>query len=227
VQRVGRLPEPPAVPAGIAGLLLAAGAGRRYGQPKALVDSGSGPWVRRALDALAGCGPRVVVVGAGADQVIALLPDDVRIVRNPAYAEGMGSSLRAGLLALTGLTGPSPAPGHRAQRSGSGDRVAPVIDAALVMLVDLPGVGGPVVRRVCAAAGPVLDARKALLRASYDGTPGHPVLLGRDHWAGVIATAAGDSGARDYLRAHPPTLIECGDVGSGQDVDTPARFPAG
>ena len=88
------------------------------------------------------------------------------------WAEGMSASLRAGLAAL--------------------DRVA---DAALVTLVDLPDVSADVVRRVVAAAtGP-----DVLARAAYDGKPGHPVLIGRDHWAGVIATATGDQGARDYL----------------------------
>ena len=49
--------------------------------------------------------------------------------------------------------------------------------------------------------------------------PGHPVLLGRDHWAGVAATATGDAGARDYLRGRDVTLVECGDLATGRDVD--------
>ncbi len=68
----------------------------------------------------------------------------------------------------------------------------------IVTLVDLPDVGAEVVRRVL--ADPV-DAA-TLRRAAYDGTPGHPVLIGRDHWAGVAAAARGDRGARDYLAAH-------------------------
>ena len=59
-----------------------------------------------------------------------------------------------------------------------------------------------------------------LARAAYDGVPGHPVLLGRDHWAGVAAAATGDRGARDYLAAADVVLVECGDLASGRDVDS-------
>ena len=59
-----------------------------------------------------------------------------------------------------------------------------------------------------------------LARAAYDGVPGHPVLLGRDHWAGVNAAATGDRGARDYLATADVVLVECGDLASGRDVDS-------
>ena len=66
-----------------------------------------------------------------------------------------------------------------------------------------------------------------LARATYDGTPGHPVLIGRDHWAGVIESATGDQGARSYLGRHEVVLVECGDLASGRDVDDPTgRQPA-
>ena len=93
------------------------------------------------------------------------------------------------------------------------------------MLVDLPGVTPAVVRRVCALARPPAAARDCLVRAVYDGVPGHPVLLGRNHWAGIIGSAVGDVGARDYFAAHPPTPVECGEIGSGEDVDTPETGP--
>jgi CTP:molybdopterin cytidylyltransferase MocA len=83
------------------------------------------------------------------------------------------------------------------------------------MLVDTPGVGPDVVRRLTSRSGP-----DALARATYGSGPGHPVLLGRDHWPGVLEVASGDRGARDYLRAHPVTLVECADIGTGDDVDT-------
>jgi CTP:molybdopterin cytidylyltransferase MocA len=65
-----------------------------------------------------------------------------------------------------------------------------------------------------------------LARATYDGAPGHPVLLGRAHWAGVLESATGDVGARDYLRAHPVREIPCEDVACGADVDRPADLDA-
>lgn len=181
------------------GLVLAAGAGRRMGGPKALLRDEAGvSFVARAVDVLheGGCEQVTVVVGAAADEVRALLPG-VDVVVAGDWAEGMGASLRTGL-------------------------AAPALDgaaAALVSLVDLPDVGAGVVGRLL-AHGPVGPA--TLARAAYDGVPGHPVLLGRDHWAGVCATASGDRGARDYLSEHPPVLVECGDLATGRDVDTPA-----
>lgn len=85
-------------------------------------------------------------------------------------------------------------------------------DAALVHLVDLPDVSAAVVDRVLANGS-------GLARASYFGVPGHPVLIGREHWAGVVATASGDQGARAYLAAHEVELVECGDLASGADMD--------
>ena len=171
------------------GLLLAAGAGRRYGGPKALVDG----WLDHALTALAegGCAERTVVLGAEAERVRALVPAGVGVVVADDWAEGMGASLRAGLSALADS------------------------DAVLVTLVDLPDVGADVVRRLVAGAEDV----RALARATYDGRPGHPVLFGRDHLAGAAASAHGDTGAREYLAAHEAALVECGDLATGYDVD--------
>ena len=179
----------------VVGLLLAAGAGRRMGGPKALV----GTWLPDAVGALrdGGCGRVVVVLGASAAEARPLLEGyDVELVVAKDWAEGMGASLRTGLAALGG--------------DGA---------AALVTLVDLPDVGGEVVGRLLARE--VTTA--TLARASYAGTPGHPVLIGRDHWPGVIASAQGDRGARDYLAVNRVELVECGDLASGRDEDTPTR----
>ena len=79
--------------------------------------------------------------------------------------------------------------------------------------------------RVLAAAE--ADGPAALARAAYDGVPGHPVVIGRDHWAAVAAEARGDRGARDHLRVTPHLLVECGDLATGRDVDTRRGPPAG
>ncbi len=183
------------------GLLLAAGAGRRMGGPKALVADSSGtPWVVATARRLAagGCDPVRVVLGAAADRASgALDAETVDIVVATDWAEGMGASLRRGLDGL--------------------DQLAPISRAALVHLVDLPDVGTDVVRRmvaVAAAAGP-----DALARASYAGTSGHPVLLGRDHWAAAAGAAGADRGARDYLATRRVELVECSDLATGRDVD--------
>ncbi|MEV4053992.1 nucleotidyltransferase family protein [Amycolatopsis sp. NPDC049688] len=192
-------PTPP-----VAGLLLAAGAGRRFGGPKALAELDGEPLVLRALRTLtaAGCRPVRVVVGAAADQVRALLPDPSQAVAAEDWATGMGASLRAGLAALA-------------------DDPEPV--AALVHLVDLPWVGSDVLTRVAAHA-----AGDTVARAAYHGTPGHPVLLGRRWWPEIAETARGDRGARDWLATREDlALVECGDLGSGRDVDRPADLPGG
>jgi CTP:molybdopterin cytidylyltransferase MocA len=182
----------------IAGLLLAAGAGRRYGMPKALVDGGA--WLRRAVATLTdgGCAPVLVVVGAQADRVIPLVPQTASTVLAVDWAQGMGASLRAGLAELT--------------RSAP-----PRVQAALVHLVDLPDVDASVVRRLLPLAGPTVVAR-----AGFDSQPGHPVLLGRQHWAGIVASAQGDRGARDWLAGRSDLIVvDCSDLASGIDVDRP------
>lgn len=182
----------------VEGLLLAAGSGSRLGRPKALVRDADGTsWLLRAVATLrdGGCDRLTVVLGAAADEARPLLVGaEASVVVADDWAEGMGASLRAGLGAL--------------DPEGA--------DAVVVTLVDLPDVSAAVVRRLVTAG----LSSSTLSRASYGGVPGHPVLLGRDHWAGVAAVARGDRGARDYLAAHPVALVECGDLASGRDVDT-------
>lgn len=181
----------------VAGLLLAAGAGRRMGMPKALVRHGGRLFVESAADVLrdGGCAPVYVVLGAQADQVRkqAHLPGVV-LLDNPDWPEGMGASVRVGLGALVGSD----------------------VIAVAVLPVDVPGVTPAAVARVIAHAAP-----DVLARAGYDGVAGHPVLIGATHWPGVIASAVGDVGARDYLRSHDVLDVPCGDVATGTDVDRP------
>lgn len=168
------------------GLLLAAGAGRRMGTPKALVDG----WLRRSVQVLVdgGCDHVRVVLGASADEARILLDDlDVEVVVADDWADGMGASLKGGLGEIDG--------------------------DVLVNLVDLPDVGADVVARVLASGA-------ALARATYDGRPGHPVLIGAVHREALIETLHGDVGARAYLDAHDVLGVECGDLATGRDVDS-------
>lgn len=184
----------------VAGVLLAAGGGRRLGgRPKALLEHRGRPLVEHAAQVMreGGCTRIHVVLGARAEAVRerAELPGCV-LVDNPEWEQGMGSSLRAGLESL----------------AGTGAR------AALVSLVDQPGIGAEAVARVLAA----YESPASLVAAAYDGERGHPVVFGADHWSGIAATATGDRGARAYLKAHADTilLVECGDVAQPYDIDT-------
>jgi nicotine blue oxidoreductase len=183
----------------VTGVVLAAGAGRRYGQPKALVTYDGRLLVERAVATLSdgGCAEVLVILGAAADEVRARadLGRTTTIV-NPDWDTGMGSSLRTALSAVAS-TG---------------------ADAVVILLVDTPGVTPAAVRRVAAYAAPA-----ALAIATYGGQPGHPVLLGREHWAGAAEVAIGDVGARRYLAAHDVqvTHVPCDDIADGEDLDRP------
>ncbi len=186
---------PPEPSAAVSGLVLAAGAGRRFGGPKALARTAAGtPWLVLAVRSLleGGCRDVTVVLGAAADEATALVPAGVSVVRAEDWATGVAASLRAGLRSLA-----------------EGDAVA-----ALVLPVDTPDVVPAAVARVRRRAAP-----DALSQATYDGAPGHPVLLGREHWAPLSAAVRGDVGARPYLIAREAELVECGDLWSGADRD--------
>ncbi len=156
-----------------------------------------------------GARPILVVTGAVPVEV-----DGTHAVYNPEWRTGMGSSLRAALRALTGTgTGVG---------TGTGSDVANGADAGAVVvaLADQPLVGAEAVARLIAA---YRDGASVAV-AAYGGQPRNPVLLAREHWAEVVATATGDQGARTFLRARPDlvTLVECGDTGRPDDIDTPA-----
>jgi CTP:molybdopterin cytidylyltransferase MocA len=182
----------------VAGLVLAAGGGRRYGMPKALVEYEGSLLVERAVrTARAVCDPVLVVLGAQAVDVWRTADlDGATVLANRDWETGMASSLRTGLDGLRGW------PGR--------------VDAALVTLVDMPGMTPEALRALAAHAAP-----DTLAIATYDGVRGHPVLLGREHWAGVAATATGDEGARRYLAAHDVTEVDCTGLADPTDLDLP------
>jgi nicotine blue oxidoreductase len=183
-------------------VLLAAGQGSRFGRPKALVELDGRTLAERGVTMLRAGGADPVLIVTGAAQVD-LGPDhQARTVYNGEWRTGMGSSLRAALRALTEL--------EVGQEAG----------AAVVALADQPLVGAEAVGRLIAA----YRAGAGVAVAAYGGKPRNPVLLAREHWPEVIAAATGDQGARAFLRARPElvTLVECGDTGRPDDIDTPA-----
>jgi CTP:molybdopterin cytidylyltransferase MocA len=187
----------------VAAVVLAAGGGRRYGMPKALVEFDGSLLVERAVrTAREVCDPVLVVLGARAVDIWrqADLAGAV-VLANRDWETGMASSLRTGLDGLRAL------PGR--------------VDAALVLLVDMPGMTPAALARLTAGAGP-----ESLAVATYDGVRGHPVLLGREHWAGVAETATGDEGARRYLAEHAVAEIDCTGLADPADLDVPPPPPA-
>lgn len=225
----------------VVGVLLAAGAGRLLGRgPKALLTVDGTPQVVRMTRALlrGGCEAVVVVLGASHAQVLEVLeaalagtPEGrrVRIVVNPDWESGMGSSFRAGTEAADRLSAPSGA------SAGS----------VLVSLVDQPDVGAAVVRCLLAAAadagasaasatGPrVIATGLRVIAAGYRDASGrlvrgHPLVFPRPWAREAAALAAGDAAGRVWLRRHPEVvdLVDVGHLATGRDVDTPQDLAA-
>ena len=186
----------------VAGVLLAAGQGSRFGQPKALVELDGQTLAERGIGMLRAGGADPLLIVTGAAQVELGPEHRIRTVRNDEWRTGMGSSLCAALRAL------------------SDPDAGPEVSAAVVALADQPLVGAEAVSRLIAAH----QAGASVAVAAYHGRPRNPVLLAREHWPEVIAMATGDQGARAFLRARPElvTLVECGDTGRPDDIDTPA-----
>jgi CTP:molybdopterin cytidylyltransferase MocA len=187
----------------VAGLVLAAGESRRLGRAKALLEIDGERLVDRAVRVLheAGCTTVYVVTGAAPlGEVSAHASGPVTVIDNPEWPTGMGSSVRRGLASVTE-------------------------EAVVIMVVDTPGIGPAVVRRL-------IDAHSAgatAAVATYDGAPRNPVLLTREHFAAVSALAVDDVGARAYLATRPDivTQVECSDVADPCDIDTPEDLRRG
>lgn len=188
-----------------AGIVLAAGEGRRFGGPKALARLSGVPLVERAVSVLrsAGCRPVVVVLGARADDVARGCDlSDAEVVRNEAWASGLASSLLVGLDAT--------------ERIGVG--------AAVVLHVDQPLVTSALVARLVAA----WRTEETSVVACFGGEAVSPALIDRRRWAEIRASVAGDRGAKDVLLSDSAlvTLVDCDDVGDPRDVDSPEDLEA-
>ena len=173
------------------GLILAAGEGRRFGATKQLADLRGRPLLEYALEAMAAVSPRVVVLGHAAEEIAAGVDlHGAAVVVCDEWASGQSASLRCGLAALGGC------------------------DEVVVVLGDMPGVTAPAVAAVVGAGGDE-DA----VRATYDGEPGHPVLLRRAllDRAGELR---GDTGFRDLLEGAAVREVEIGGLADPADIDT-------
>jgi nicotine blue oxidoreductase len=175
--------------------VLAAGAGTRFGGPKQLAELEGRPLLGRVLEPLDGFGEdQIVVLGAAAEEVRIILPEDRwRVVVATDWEGGVGASLRAGLAGV------------------------PEARAALIVLGDLPWLRREAVERVlAAAAGSDAEAVRA-----YEGeVPGHPVLLRGSLLE--QARSAPDAGLAGVLKGARVTRVECAGLGACRDVDVRA-----
>jgi CTP:molybdopterin cytidylyltransferase MocA len=183
---------------GVSAILLAAGAGSRFGGGKLLALYKGRTLVETALLGLrrAPVNEIIVVVGRDEEELRKVCaPYGVRIVRNQDWVKGMSTSVRAGLLAC-----------------------APKTRAAVVALADQPLVGAEAVEKLVRA----FKKGACVAVATYGGEPRNPVLFAREVWPLLERELLGDEGARAVLRRHPELVTEvpCDDVADPTDVDT-------
>ena len=179
--------------------MLAAGAATRFGAPKQLADLDGVPLLEHALRTMtaAPVGRVVVVLGSGADEVAAGVDlHGADPVVCGRWEEGQSASLACGLAELAGC------------------------EAVVVTLGDQPRLSPAAIRRVISSRN---DA--AAVRATYNGNPGHPVLLERSLFE-QLRNVSGDRGARNLLLSVQVLDVPCDDLGGGDDVDTPAELDA-
>ncbi|MBW0275645.1 molybdopterin-guanine dinucleotide biosynthesis protein MobA [Nocardia sp. MH4] len=191
-------PIDPPVPSACTGVVLAAGAGTRYGKPKALAEDGA--WLRAAITALrdGGCDPVIVLLGAtGPDPAVVGLPPGTEWRWVADWATGLSATVRAGLRAAT----------------AAGTRYVAFLP------VDTPDIGADVVARVLAAAR---ASESGLARAVFSDTPGHPAVIENKHWDAISAATVGDVGAGSYLgTSQDMVCVTCDDLATGNDRDFP------
>ena len=185
-------------PSSVSALLLAAGAGSRFGGGKLLAPYRGRPLIEAVLSNLADApvDERVAVVGEDAERLREVCePYGFKVVENPDWARGMSTSVRVGLQTL-----------------------GPEARAAVVLLADQPLVGGGAVERLVAA----FEAGAKVAVATYGGRPRNPVVFSREVWPLLMTELSGDEGARPFLRLHPElvTWVPCDGVGDPADVDT-------
>jgi CTP:molybdopterin cytidylyltransferase MocA len=186
-------------------VILAAGESARMGTPKQLLPLDGQPLLVRAVDAAlaSAAWPVVVVLGAHAEKIkpaLARLP--VLVVENPAWSEGMASSLRLGVATL--------------------QQFSRQLDAALVALCDQPAFSSDTIARLVAAHR---ATGRGIVAARYAGRNAAPALFLREHFPALTALT-GESGARTLLNDSPDRVTPVDLPSLALDLDTPADYAA-
>ena len=184
-------------------VILAAGASLRMGTPKQLLTVKGEPLVvRTAKAALASAvWPVVVVLGANAGRIRqALVRLPVLMVENEAWAEGMASSIRTGVAALS--------------------QFSRALDGALVVLCDQPAFSAETIARLIAAQR---ATGLGIAAARYRGRQGAPALFMREHFP-ALSSLTGEEGARALLNSPAGRIVPVDMPELALDLDTPADF---
>ncbi len=184
-------------------LILAGGAGRRFGGGKLLADLGGAPVIRRVANRVAGVGFAEVIAITGADDAAihrALAGADLSIIPAPDWAEGMAATLRTGIAALDFAS-----------------------EGVCVFLGDMPLVPVALCPSLVAAAAQAGYAA----RPRCEGQPGHPVAFTHAAFEDLMALE-GDRGATALLAARGDGVayVETADIGALLDIDTPEDLAA-
>lgn len=182
----------------VSAVVLAAGAGSRFGGGKLLAPFAGKTLIEATLDGLrnAPVDEIIIVLGNQSEELRSVCePYGVRVVENSRWEEGMSTSVRAGLAATE-----------------------PETQAVVFLLADQPLVGSEAVVRLVNA----FECGSDVAAATYGGAPRNPVLFSREVWPLVERELSGDEGARKFIRRHPELVVEipCGDVADPADVDT-------
>lgn len=164
------------------------------GGPAVLGQASDGtPLVAQAVAQLrdGGCAEVIVVLGTEVDQARALVPEGAIGVYAPDWESGRTETLRTGLASTEAMV------------------TAPPIAVAVTSLATSGDVAA-MVRRLSTQV-----ATFCLVRASFDGTPGYPMLVGREHWRPIARSLSTEGGVACYLHEHGAITVECGDLGPG------------
>jgi molybdenum cofactor cytidylyltransferase len=182
-------------------ILLAAGNSTRMGTAKQLLDFGGKPLVRHAAESAqsSGCDTVVVVLGANEAEVRPALANlDVEIVVNERWAEGMGTSIQAGLRALENRD----------------------IKGAILALSDQPFVTADFLRGL---VDKHYQNGKPIVAAQYSGTAGVPVFFAREVFP-LLMGLKPHQGCKGVILSHPldALLVDCPEA--AMDIDTPEDY---
>ncbi len=186
-------------------IILAAGSSTRLGKPKQLLMYGSRTFLRHAAEVAVSsvCRPILIVLGAYASQLQSEIDDlPVQSVTNERWADGMGSSIQAGLGALN-----------------ANDRVGDA-EALVLILCDQPYVTAAVINDLVTAYH---SNGKGIIASEYGGTLGVPALFGRQYFA-ELATMSGPAGAKHIIAAHASDVVPVPFPKGITDIDTPEDY---